>query len=210
MTFNYLLNRWCKSPKFTLISLWTCVTWLANKNIPVWSVLIVYQDAKSEQKQVGACFDLYLQGNLSIQLSKVFKEQIYFVHWYWSQFTLGISMAVGFAIATTAFLATFGKYFSKRWFFWFISAVIATIAGMLMNAGNKKQVESTATGGAPKKDEAPAPSGQGKPWHWLTTCSTFDDERFTMAIETLDVKRRNDSSCGGKRTVHSIEEQLEP
>ena len=47
-------------PKFTLISLWTCVTWQSNTHIPVWSVLIVYQDAKSEQKQVGACFDFYL------------------------------------------------------------------------------------------------------------------------------------------------------
>ena len=50
-------------------------------------------------------------------------------------------MAVGFAIATSAFLAAFGKYFSKRWFFWFIAAVIATIAGMLMNAGNKRPVD---------------------------------------------------------------------
>lgn len=74
-------------------------------------------------------------------------------------------MAVGFAIAASAMLATFGKYFSKRWFFWFIGLVIATIAGMLMNeknAGNKKQIDSTDAGGVPKKDEAPAPSGQGK------------------------------------------------
>lgn len=72
-------------------------------------------------------------------------------------------MAVGFAIATSACLATFGKYFSKRWFFWFIGLVIATIAGMLMNAGNKKPVDSTeAGGGAPRKEEAPAPNGQGK------------------------------------------------
>ena len=86
-------------------------------------------------------------------------------------------MAVGFAIATSAFLATFGKYFSKRWFFWFISAVIATIAGMLMNAGNKKQAESTQAGGAPKKDEAPAPSGQAKSWYCeVTTYWTRADE----------------------------------
>ncbi len=71
-------------------------------------------------------------------------------------------MAVGFAIAASAMLATFGKYFSKRWFFWFIGLVIATIAGMLMNAGNKKQIDSSDASGAPKKDEAPAPSGQGK------------------------------------------------
>ena len=72
-------------------------------------------------------------------------------------------MAVGFAIAASAMLATFGKYFSKRWFFWFIGLVIATIAGMLMNAGNKKPIDSGDAGGAPKKEEAPAPaSGQGK------------------------------------------------
>jgi len=90
---------------------------------------------------------------------QVFKEQIsYSINK--KQLTRGVSMAVGFAIAASAFLATFGKYFSKRWFFWFISAVIALIAGMLMNAGNKKQAESTQAGGAPKKDEAPGPSGQ--------------------------------------------------
>lgn len=72
-------------------------------------------------------------------------------------------MAVGFAIATSAFLAAFGKYFSKRWFFWFIAAIIATIAGMLMNAGNKKPVDTTESGGgAPKSSETPAPGGQGK------------------------------------------------
>lgn len=90
---------------------------------------------------------------------QVFKEQIS-NSINQSQLTLGISMAVGFAIATSAFLAAFGKYFSKRWFFWFISAVIAVIAGMLMNAGNKRQAESTEPGGASKKDEAPGPSGQ--------------------------------------------------
>lgn len=71
-------------------------------------------------------------------------------------------MAVGMGLAMAACVATFGKYFSKRWFFWFIAAIIATIAGMLMNAGNKKPVDNSPGGGAAKKDEAPAPGGQGK------------------------------------------------
>lgn len=72
-------------------------------------------------------------------------------------------MAVGFAIATSAFLAAFGKYFSKRWFFWFIAAVIATIAGMLMNAGSKRPVDaSNGPGGAAKSSEASTSGGQGK------------------------------------------------
>ena len=77
---------------------------------------------------------------------------------------LKLKMAVGFAIAMSACLATFGKYFSKRWFFWFIGLVIATIAGMLMNAGNKKQIDSSdnSGGGAPRAAEAPATGGQGK------------------------------------------------
>lgn len=73
-------------------------------------------------------------------------------------------MAVGFAIATSAFLAAFGKYFSKRWFFWFIAAVIATIAGMLMNAGNKRPVDTSnnGPGGPAKSGDASASGGQGK------------------------------------------------
>ena len=49
------------------------------------------------------------------------------------------NMAVGFGIVTVAFLATFAKYFSKRWFIWVMGILIAAEVAMFLNAGNQKK-----------------------------------------------------------------------
>ena len=49
------------------------------------------------------------------------------------------NMAVGFGIVTVAFLATFAKYFSKRWFIWVMGILIAAEVAMFRNAGNQKK-----------------------------------------------------------------------
>ena len=78
-------------------------------------------------------------------------------------------MAVGFGIVTVALLVTFAKYFSKRWFIWFMGAVIAAEVGMFMNAGSRKKIgENAEVAGASKspssanKGEIPAQNGQNK------------------------------------------------
>ena len=48
-------------------------------------------------------------------------------------------MAVGFGIVTVAFLATFAKYFSKRWFIWVMGILSAAEVAMFRNAGNQKK-----------------------------------------------------------------------
>ena len=48
-------------------------------------------------------------------------------------------MAVGFGIVTVAFLATFAKYFSKRWFIWVVGMLIAAEVVMFLNDGNQKK-----------------------------------------------------------------------
>lgn len=76
-------------------------------------------------------------------------------------------MAVGFAIATVAVLVTFAKYFSKRWFIWFMGAIIAAEVVMFMNAGSQKKLGEKAemTGSlkpaaSAKKDIGPGPEEQ--------------------------------------------------
>ena len=67
------------------------------------------------------------------------------------------------------FLATFAKYFSKRWFIWVMGILIATLVGMIMNAGNqKKGGEIAANAGNDKTRSAKyeevqsEPNGRGK------------------------------------------------
>ena len=78
-------------------------------------------------------------------------------------------MAIGFGIVTVAFIATFAKYFSKRWFIWFMGMVIAAEVAMFMNAGKQKKMgentemaRAVKTAGSLKKDEISTPSGQDK------------------------------------------------
>ena len=60
---------------------------------------------------------------------------------YGEQFDVAgtFNMAVGFGIVTVAFLATFAKYFSKRWFIWVMGILIAAEVAMFLNAGNQKK-----------------------------------------------------------------------
>lgn len=45
---------------------------------------------------------------------------------------------IGPGIVGATFVAIFVNYMGKRWFFYIIFALVATIAGMLISAANKK------------------------------------------------------------------------
>lgn len=89
---------------------------------------------------------------------------------YGEQFDVAgtFNMAVGFGIVTVAFLATFAKYFSKRWFIWVMGILIAAEVAMFLNAGNQKKSRGSEekVGGeitrSAKKEESSVAKGQEK------------------------------------------------
>ena len=78
------------------------------------------------------------------------------------------NMPVGFGIVAVAFLATFAKYFSKRWFIWVMGILIAAEVAMFLNAGNQKKSRGSEekVGGeitrSAKKEESSVAKGQEK------------------------------------------------